>query len=195
MQLGDVAIFSADLFCGWGKWYESKDECGVVYNSIDGKGTLFNSKEIISGRKDADTIGVNLDICDQRILPETTVQRVTIVVEDEHHQKERKNHPLCIYHGDINTPEYLGRWHWTYTGIRWYCQTEVQLAGQERNQLMMPSLLAYGVSGRNLAIRCSVNDTRIGKNWGSRSKHIYIKFAAVAHRKNLKLVIYKRQYG
>ena len=55
---------------------------------------------------------------------------------------------------------------------------DCELAGLERNQLMMPSLSAYGVQGRNLAIHFSVNDTRIGKNWGSRSKHIYIKFTS-----------------
>ena len=92
LQLGDVAIFSADEESDSEDGYESEDECGAVY-SIDGKGILFNAKDIISGRKDADTIEVNLVICDQRILPETTVQRVTIAVADEQHQKERKNHP------------------------------------------------------------------------------------------------------
>ena len=163
-----------------------------VYNSIDGKGMLFNAKDIISGRKDADTIGVNLAICDQRILPETTVQRVTIAGEDEQHQKERKNYPLCIYHGDINTPEYHKAVYAIALGmtlnIHRYSMIltnrgsagDCELAGQERNQHMMPSLSAYGVQGRNLALHFSVNDTRIGKNWRSRSKHFTLNLLSIS---------------
>ena len=92
--MGDVAIFSADEESDSEDGYESDDECGAVYNSIDGKGMLFNAKYIISGRKDADTVEVNLAICDQRILPETTVQRVTIAGRRTTSEGEKES---CVF--------------------------------------------------------------------------------------------------
>ena len=81
--------------------------CGAKYNSIDGgEKLLFDSERIRSGGSSQDD-KTDLRLVDESILPEETVQRVTMAVEVEQNIVDKVDHPLCMYSGDINSPEYM----------------------------------------------------------------------------------------
>ena len=71
---------------------------GATYNDIDGRNRhqLLDKKKILGKREETTVVSA----ADETVLPELTIQRVTMAVEEEAARRSRKKQPEFLYDGE-----------------------------------------------------------------------------------------------